>query len=74
MPLFLLLCTGIRILRFSRIFFWDRGVGGWGVSYPKFFWIFTYFLYLQGPLAAIPLTESDVADLFVCIKRYDDSE
>ena len=28
----------------------DRGVGGWGVSYPNFFWIIIYFLYLQGPL------------------------
>ena len=25
-------------------------MGGWGVSYPNFFWIFIYFLYLQGPL------------------------
>ena len=27
-----------------RNFFWDRGVGGWGVSYPNFF---GFFLYLQ---------------------------
>ena len=27
-------------------------MGGWGLSYPNFFWIFTYFLYLQGPLSA----------------------
>ena len=26
-----------------------RGVGGWGVQYPNFFWIFIFFLYLQGP-------------------------
>ena len=44
--------TGIRgqlLLRFSGFFFFDRGVGGWGVSYPNFFWIFIYFLYLQCP-------------------------
>ena len=35
---------------FQNFFFFDRGVGGWGVSYPNFFWIFIYFLYLQGPL------------------------
>ena len=33
-----------------QIFFWDRGVGGWGQLYPNFFWIFGFFLYLQGPL------------------------
>ena len=27
-------------------------MGGWGVSYPKFFWIFILFLYLQGPLVS----------------------
>ena len=26
-------------------------MGGWGVSYPNFFWVFIFFLYLQGPLA-----------------------
>ena len=30
-------------------FFFDRGVGGWGQLYPNFFWIFGFFLYLQGP-------------------------
>ena len=25
-------------------------MGGWGVSYPNLFWIFIFFLYLQGPL------------------------
>ena len=25
-----------------RNFFFDRGVGGWGVSYPNFFWIFIF--------------------------------
>ena len=35
---------------FRNFFFLDRGVGGWGVSYPNFFWIFIFFLYLQGPL------------------------
>ena len=24
-------------------FFWDRGVGGWGVSYPNFFGILHFF-------------------------------
>ena len=39
------------IFEIFRIFFFlDRGVGGWGVSYPNFFWIFIFFLYLQGPL------------------------
>ena len=38
---------------FPDFFFLDRGVGGWGVSYPNFFWIFIYFLYLQGPLVPI---------------------
>ena len=33
-----------------QIFFLDRGVGGWGQLYPNFFWIFGFFLYLQGPL------------------------
>ena len=28
-----------------RNFFWDRGVGGWGVSYTNFFG-FLYFLYI----------------------------
>ena len=35
---------------FQIFFFFDTGVGGWGVSYPNLFWIFIYFLYLQGPL------------------------
>ena len=35
---------------FQNFFFLDRGVGGWGVSYPNFFWIFIFFKYLQGPL------------------------
>ena len=30
-------------------FFLDRGVGGWGVSYPNFLDIYIFF-YLQGPL------------------------
>ena len=35
---------------FQIFFFLDRGVGGWGQLYPNFFWIFGFFLYLQGPL------------------------
>ena len=48
------------IFEIFRIFFFlDRGVGGWGVSYPNFFWIFIFFLYLQGPLADnIPATDT----------------
>ena len=34
---------------FQIFFFLDRGVGGWGQLYPNFFWIFGFFLYLQGP-------------------------
>ena len=28
-------------------------MGGWGVSYPNFFWIFIFLLYLQGPLHGV---------------------
>ena len=41
--------TIVLLLRFSR-FFLDRGVGGWGQLYPNFYWIFGFFLYLQGRL------------------------
>ena len=62
MPLFLLLCTGrpyswlglpvITFEIFRNCFFWDRGVGGWGVSYPNFL-----FLYLHGPQVTHILTQ-----------------
>ena len=36
---------------FRNFLFLDRGVGGWGVSYPIFLGIFNiFFIYLQGPL------------------------
>ena len=28
-------------------FFWDRGVGGWGVSYPNFFLDFYIYFYIH---------------------------
>ena len=44
-------CFYVWLITFEifRNYFLDRGVGGWGVSYPNFFGIFIYFLYLQGP-------------------------
>ena len=35
-------------------------MGGWGVSYPNFFWIFIFFLYLQGPLGHANNTGSEL--------------
>ena len=35
---------------FQIFLFLDTGVGGWDELYPIFFWIFGFFLYLQGPL------------------------
>ena len=32
-----------------RNFFLDRGVGGWGVSYPNLFWIFIFFYIFKAP-------------------------
>ena len=32
-----------------QIFFWDRGVGGWGQLYPNFFWIFGFFYIYKVP-------------------------
>ena len=48
---------------FRIFFFWDRGVGGWGVSYPIFFWIFIFFIYLQGPLEVNPPSFSSIPSL-----------
>ena len=53
MPLFLLLCTWLITFEIFRIFFLDRGVGGWGVSYSNFFGFLYFFKYLQGPLVCI---------------------
>ena len=32
-----------------RNFFFDRGVGSWGVSYPNFFGIFIFFYIYKAP-------------------------
>ena len=42
-------CVHVFVVNYFRDFpqfFLDRGVGGWGVSYPNFFGFFTY---LQDP-------------------------
>ena len=45
----------LRFSGFFFFFFFDRGVGGWGVSYPNLFWFCKFFLYLQGPLGEVVL-------------------
>ena len=36
---------------FLNFFFFDKGVGGWGVSYPNFFWIYIYFFIFTRPIS-----------------------
>ena len=69
---FLLLCRPYRyswLITFEiflNFFFWDRGVGGWGVSYPNFFG-FLYFFIFTRPLTNVGKIYSwyDNADLLM---------
>ena len=46
MPLFLFLFVVNYFLDFPNFFCFDRGVGGWGVSYPNFFgFLYIFYIY-----------------------------
>ena len=45
---------------FRNFVFLDRGVGGWGVSYPNMFWMFIYFFIFTRPLFAKKKQKSEI--------------